>query len=927
MKYVFDWQEYAAIARQMAAEGCVLLRNENHTLPIRKNDTVSVFGRIQLDYYKSGTGSGGMVNAPYTVNIIDGLQNAGTRLNEQLLEKYRTFEKTNPFDRGIGWGSEPFSQAEMLLTEEEIRDAAAHSDIALLVIGRSAGEDRDAVSEPGSYLLSADEYRLLKLVCGCFDRTAVLLNTGSIMDMSWVEDCCPQAVLYVWQGGQEGGNGIADILTGKTCPSGHLADTIARKIEDYPSTSCFGDRKMNFYKEDIYVGYRYFESAAKDKVLYPFGFGLSYTTFERKITDFTATGKEIRVSAEVMNTGDRSGREVIQIYYEPPVTVLACPCRSLIRFGKTRLLAPGEKQTMTFLFSIEEMASYDDDGKTGNRSCFVLAPGTYTVYAGTDVREAQAAGTYEQPDWKVTRRLEEACAPVREFERMRIVPEDGETESVKTGSRGRMKITWETVPVRTVDLPARITEQKPTDVPCRGDQGIRLIDVKEEKAEMEDFLSQLNDDDLIEMTRGEGMCSPKVTPGVAGAFGGITDSLKNFGIPAAACSDGPSGVRMDNGTMAFSGPCGTLIACSFNTMLAAQLYDYVGRELRKNRIDSLLGPGINIHRNPLNGRNFEYFSEDPCLSGSMAAAELLAMHWYGVSSTVKHFACNNQEAGRHTADSAVSERALREIYLKPFETAVRNGGAMCVMSTYGGLNGTWTAGNYDLLTTILRKEWKYQGLVMTDWWAEISDDGGRPDRQNTAAMVRAQNDIYMVCGSAHDNSSRDNTKEGLCDGRISRGELARNAGNILRTVMQMPCMDFFSGRSDVIDERNRPTQETKQEFVQPDADLRPGGSVSLDISGLQTGAGSADSYAVKIHEDGEFRAEFEYSSELGELAQMSVTLLQNNTIKDSITLNGTNGEIRKACLKFDVFRSIDNYLKFYFSQDGLKIKSIEVYKM
>jgi beta-glucosidase len=927
MKYTFDWQEYASIARQMAAEGCVLLRNEDHALPILKNDTVSVFGRIQLDYYKSGTGSGGMVNAPYTVGIVDGLQNAGVRLNEQLLEKYREFVKTHPFDRGIGWGNEPFSQKEMPLTEEEIRDAAAHSDIALLVIGRSAGEDRDAVPEPGSYRLSEEEYRLLRLVCRCFRRTAVLLNTGSIMDMSWVEDCFPQAVLYVWQGGQEGGNGIADILTGKVCPSGHLADTIARKIEDYPSTSRFGDRKTNLYKEDIYVGYRYFESAAKDKVLYPFGFGLSYTAFERKITDFTATGKEVRVSVEVMNTGDCSGREVIQIYYEPPLSALACPARNLIRFGKTRLLAPGEKQTMTFLFSIEEMASYDDVGKTGNRSCFVLAPGVYTVYAGTDVRQAQPAGTYEQPEWKVTRSLEEACAPVREFERMRIVPEDDEMKSGKTGSRGSMKITWETVPVRTADLPSRISGQKPADVPCRGDQGIRLIDVKEEKAEMEDFLSQLSDDDLIEMTRGEGMCSPKVTPGVAGAFGGITDSLKNFGIPAAACSDGPSGVRMDNGTMAFSGPCGTLIACSFNTMLAAQLYDYIGRELRKNRIDSLLGPGINIHRNPLNGRNFEYFSEDPYLTGTMAAAELLAMHRYGVSSTIKHFACNNQETGRRTADSAVSERALREIYLKPFETAVRNGGAMCVMSSYGALNGTWTAGNYDLLTTVLRREWKYQGLVMTDWWAEISDDCGTPDRKNTTAMVRAQNDLYMVCGSAHDNSSLDNTKEGLSKGIISRGELVRNAGNILRTIMQMPCMEFFCGRSDVIDERNRPEQKAGQDYIQPGADLRAGGSVSLDVSGLHTGAGCANAYSVKIHEDGDFRAVLEYSSELGELAQMSVTLFQNNTIKDSITLNGTNGEIKKAFLKFDVYRNIDNYLKFYFSQDGLKIKSIVVYKM
>jgi beta-glucosidase len=241
MKYVFDWKEYAGIARAMAAEGCVLLRNENAALPIRKNEKAAVFGRIQLDYYKSGTGSGGMVNAPYTVNIVEGLEAGGrVQLDAELLSKYRAWHAEHPFDKGVGWGNEPFSQKEMPVSDGEIAAAAERCDIALVIFGRSSGEDRDAEAVRGSWLLSEDEETLLAGVTRRFRRTAVLLNTGAVMDMSWVEKYRPQAVMYVWQGGQEGGNGVADVLTGVVSPSGRLADTIAADIADYPSTAFFG---------------------------------------------------------------------------------------------------------------------------------------------------------------------------------------------------------------------------------------------------------------------------------------------------------------------------------------------------------------------------------------------------------------------------------------------------------------------------------------------------------------------------------------------------------------------------------------------------------------------------------------------------------------------------------------------------------------
>ena len=913
MKYTFDWKEYAAIAREAAAEGCVLLRNENHALPIREGEKVSIFGRIQFDYYKSGTGSGGMVNTPYVVSILDGLKNsAGVTINEELLGIYEEWVRENPFDRGAGWASEPWCQKEMELSEELVKKASSQSDAALVVIGRSAGEDNDNSATKGSYLLTEEEERMLALVCANFERTAVILNVGNIIDMKWVETYQPQAVLYAWQGGMEGGNGVADVLTGKVTPAGKLSDTIAYDINDYPSTENFGGKERNFYTEDIYVGYRYFETAAKDKVMYPFGFGLSYTEFESRVTGYDLTDRKVSLKVLVKNTGEVCGKEVIQVYYCPPQGKLAKPARNLIRFGKTELLAPGEEQELSFSFDIYEIASYDFCGYTGHKSCFVLEAGTYEIYVGNNVRDAELSGTFRIGELLVTEELSEACAPVVPFSRMRF-------EMQADGSAQRK---WESVPLRTIDLPSRIAKNRPMNAPYKGDQGWKLDDVRQEKTTMEEFLSQLSDEDLICLTRGEGMCSPKATPGIAAAFGGVTESLKHFGIPVAGCSDGPSGIRMDCGTRAFSLPNGTLLACSFNTSLAERLYQMEGMELRKNKIDSLLGPGINIHRNPLNGRNFEYFSEDPYLTGAMAAAELRGMHKYGVTGTIKHFACNNQETQRHSADSVVSERALREIYLKAYEMCVKEADAYCIMSTYGPLNGLWTAGNYDLITTILRGQWGYQGLVMTDWWAKINEEGEDGYRENTTPMVRAQNDVYMVNGDALTNSNHDNTPEGLASGKITRGELLRNAANICRVVMRSPAMEFFCGQEDECEEVNIPETSKIEVTVMPPATVTE--DTELDITNLKTDAGCDMQYSVKIPNRGIYRLEMKMKSDLGELAQMTVCVSRNNTFLKAVTISGTHGEWVTKTIEFDVFASIDNYLDLYFSQSGIDIGGLRI---
>ena len=342
-----DFNKYAALARQAAAEGCVLLKNENEALPLRKGDKVAVFGRIAFHYYKSGLGSGGLVNTKYVVGILDALkEEKDITLDENLLGTYEKWIEKNPYDEGQGWGKVPWSQKEMELTDE-IVESAKGADAAIVVVGRTAGEDQDNKNEAGSYLLTDTEKEMVEKVSKAFARTIVVLNVGNIIDMKWVKECNPAAVLYVWQGGQEGGNGVADVLMGRVNPCGKLTDTIAENIEDYPSQSCFGDLTRNEYKEDIYVGYRYFETFAKEKVLYPFGFGLSYTTFA-----VTAEAKEkdvdnVTVTATVENTGKTDGKEVVQVYVKAPQGVLGKPSRALVGFAKTGVLAPGAKETLT----------------------------------------------------------------------------------------------------------------------------------------------------------------------------------------------------------------------------------------------------------------------------------------------------------------------------------------------------------------------------------------------------------------------------------------------------------------------------------------------------------------------------------------------------------------------------------------------------
>lgn len=912
--YKLDLEKYAALARQAVAEGCVLLENEGQALPLRDGERVAVFGRMAFHYYKSGLGSGGLVNTRYVVGILDALKECeGVHLDEKLMGIYEDWIKENPYDEGQGWGRVPWCQKEMDVTEEML-DCARRNDVSLVVIGRTAGEDQDNNAKAGSYCLTETEEDMIRRVCEVSERTVVVLNVGNIIDMSWVEKYRPQAVLYVWQGGQEGGNGVADVLTGKVCACGKLTDTIAADIKDYPSTENFGDPFKNYYKEDIYIGYRYFETFARDKVLYPFGYGLSYTTFEMKAEVLKNTGDKITVSATVANTGEVKGKEVVQVYVKVPQGKLGNPARKLIGFAKTKELEPGEQEEVCIVIPKYDMASYDDSGVTGHKSCYVLEEGTYEIFVGSDVRSAVSVGCYEE-EFRVIEELEEAYAPVEKFQRMKAV----------LLSDGTYQAVTEDVPIRTIDPQERRANEMPETYVYTGDKGYKLVDVLDKKVSMEEFVAQISEEDLIAMFRGEGMCSPKVTAGTAAAFGGVTDGLIALGIPVGCCSDGPSGIRMDCGTKAFSMPNGTSLGCTFNVELVGALYEMTGKELRLNKIDSLLGPGMNIHRNPLNGRNFEYISEDPILTGRICAAQVKAMAKSGIGSTIKHFCGNNQEVGRSTSDSVISERALREIYLKGFEIAVKEGGARSVMTTYGSVNGLWTAGSYDLRTTILRKEWGFDGIVMTDWWAKSNYKGHQAEVPVKAPMVAAQNDIYMVVSDAKSNPENDDVEEMLHAGKITLGELQRNAANILGFLLKSPSILLWTDR---ICEEELEAMSTKE-----DDDVDAGSLVNIEsdpktqeivIEGtmLHPAKGNADVLAVTNDFEGDFTMKFVLKSDLGELAQLPVSVFLDNIHKMTVSVQGTNGKWVEESRILNMGFGHNHYIKLYYGADNLEIEKI-----
>ena len=440
MAIKLDWEKYIEASVETVSEGIVMLKNDNGALPLEKDRETAVFGRIQLHYYKSGTGSGGMVNVSEVVGITDGLLRSGAKINEELLSVYKEWDKDNPYNRGSGWGTEPWSQAEMPLSDELVKKISLSSDTAVVIIGRTAGEEQDNTADKGAYFLSDIEEDMLKKVRANFRKMVVLLNVGGIIDMGFVDRYCPDAVLYVWQGGMVGGIGTARVLLGDVSPSGKLPDTIAYEIADCPADKNFGDLWQNFYCEDIYVGYRYFETFAKDRVRYPFGFGLSYTSFSVTHKETAVKGRRVSVTVTVKNTGSFTGKEVIELYYNAPQGALGQPLRQLCAFEKTKNLAPAEEQELTLFVNLDEFAAYDDSGITGHESCFVLEKGEHRLFVGTDVRADIDAGAVVLEETIVVKQYRQANLSVMAG----LIPQSRMKSSVHVRSAMRMALSAET---------------------------------------------------------------------------------------------------------------------------------------------------------------------------------------------------------------------------------------------------------------------------------------------------------------------------------------------------------------------------------------------------------------------------------------------------------------------------------------------------
>ncbi len=851
--------ELLPLCRQMAAEGSVLLKNDG-SLPFAKGSKIALFGRNQEGYIKSGTGSGGLVRVAKQPCLWDSFaaQNDLT-LDGELVDIYKAWIAEHPFDNGHGWATEPWFQAEMPVSQELAERFAAQNDAAVVIIGRTAGEDKDNQNKPGSYLLTQEEEDLLAHVTAAFAKTVVVLNVGNPIDLSFLDAYPISALLYVWQGGQEGANALVDLLAGVVSPCGKLPDTQLATMEDLPFLQDFGHESRLVYQEDIYVGYRYYETFCPQMVRFPFGFGLTYTKFQVDCTADLA-GDEICVLAKVQNVGGFAAKEVVQVYFGAPCGTLGTPAKQLAAFAKTRLLQPGESQTLSLSFPVSQMAAYDDSGITGNPYCYVLQAGVYEIFAGTDLRQAKKVLEWKLPTLQVTEQLEQIMPPLAAFERLVAKEDAGNRVAVLTPA-----------PKAQRDLEARITARRPQELAFAGNQGIRLVDVADGKATLDDFVAQLTDDDLAAMVCGEGMDSPKVTPGTGGAFGGVTPNLLQLGVPVCCVSDGPSGIRVGNDYKTTSLPNGYVFASSFDIALTQRLFELEGVELFAYGIDALLGPGMNIHRHPLCGRNFEYFSEDPLLSGKIAAAQTKGLAATGCTTTIKHFCCNNQEYYRNMVDVVVSERALREIYLKGFEIAVKEGGATAIMTSYNLVNGYYSASNYDLTTTLLRGEWGYQGFVMTDWWAKCNLLGQAGTCENLKAMVQAQNDIFMVCPDAQ--TKVHNIYEGLQEGFITRGDLQRCAKNLLAYILNSPTFARFVQGGCVVAKPEAP-DEAAMETVASFGDLAAG-----------------DVKPISLQQDANLLFVFDALSHADALAQNPIGLMVDGQTALTFSLGGTDGKV------------------------------------
>ena len=776
-------KEHIALSRRAAREGMVLLKNEGNVLPLGRGCRVALFGKATIDYVKGGGGSGD-VTVPYIRNLYDGFAEIiGTEAVYQgTVEYYRKYVNEQYAAHWV-----PGMVAEPPVPDELLREARGFTDTAVVSFSRFSGEgwDRkhpkakiarkepvtgdavsmsDALFERGDFYLSDAERSMLQKVCETFDRTIVVLNTGGVMETACFRDNPRiQGLLLACQGGMEGGCAEAELLIGLAAPSGKLTDTWAAELDDYPGCADFyeSDTYVN-YTEDIFVGYRYFETipGAAEKVVYPFGFGLSYTRFALTEEEILFGKEEAEARVLVTNEGDHPGREVVQVYYSAPDGKLSRPKRELAGYRKTRLLAPGESERVIIRFPFSQMAAYDDLGKVAC-SAWVLEAGEYRFHIGTSVRDTvTAAGTWTLAEDRISEQLTARMAPACLEKRLLA---DGTYESLPTAPcndfNANVLIPMEDAAIHTSPEVRAVPRIKNFGRVT----GMKLQDVADGKISLKEFLTALPAEDLAALLGGQ----PNV--GLANTFGYGNNPV--FGIPNIMTADGPAGIRFNPelGVATTAFPCATLLGCTWDPEIVFEVGAAVAQEAKENNIMVWLAPGVNIHRNPLCGRNFEYFSEDPLLAGKQAAGLVRGVQSERIAATPKHFALNNKETNRRNCDSRASERAIREIYLKQFEIIVKEAHPWSVMTSYNIINGHRASENKDLLTGILREEWGFDGMVTTDWWTL-----GEHYKE-----VAAGNDMKMATGFP------ERLLEAMEKGALTRGEMEKAAENILRLILRI----------------------------------------------------------------------------------------------------------------------------------------------
>lgn len=806
---------HGKLARKAASEGIVLLKNEG-ILPLKKDTAAALLGYGAEKTVKGGIGSGD-VNNRKNISIYQGLKEAGVKIvsedwisdyhnryeqareawKEKVLEEAKKVD--NPFD---AYAENPFA---MPLGRKVAEEDICEADVVIYVISRISGEGKDRRKVKGDYYLSEREEEDLRYLAEMNKPVILILNAGGPVELTDILEQTDniKGILNISQLGQEGGDALADVLLGKEVPGGKLTTTWARRYEDYPASEEYGYLNGNLekeeYKEGIYVGYRYFDSFDK-KVMFPFGFGLSYTSFEIKCCGLNTEEGKFRVEVQVTNSGNEyAGKEVIQIYITLPQTGLEKEYKRLAGFSKTRLLKPGETQTLTVEIPQKQLASFCEE-----THAWVIEKGSYGILIGNSSDKTELEAVLVISDTTVLEHTEVICPLKEELEQIHLTEELKE----KFAQQERLKKTW---------VPEYYFE--PVMMPEKS-ENVRKSqeDLTEEEKRFIAVLKDRSVEELIPLLYGKisenistlGAAGIRV-PGSAGETSG---ALEEYGIPSLVMADGPAGIRLrqwyevdkktdsiyemgvlgslENGILepgvhhenadtyyqyctAF--PVGTALAQTWNTDLMAEFGKAIAEEMKEFHVNLWLAPGMNIHRNPLCGRNYEYYSEDPYLSGMLAAAVTRGVQSKsGCGVTIKHFACNNQEDNRMGVDSCVSERALREIYLRGFEIAVKEGNPVSIMTSYNLVNGVHAANSRDLCMTVARREWGFDGAIMSDWNTTVPEDGSIPWK-----CAAAGNDIIMPGNPDDDKNIRQAYKEG----KLAEEEIRSCAGHLAVMICRL----------------------------------------------------------------------------------------------------------------------------------------------